>query len=208
MKGEYNMAEISYKPNSHKYKEAQKNAEETKRAEKVVKGTVRTRKKNELISSIIAEDAHNVGSFLLRDVAIPAIKNFIVDIVTDGINMLLKGTTSRRSGNGPSSYVSYNKSYSSRDDRSPGDGRTRTRYIDEDIILETRGEAEEVLERMDELLETYGVVRVADLYDLVGKTCDYTDNKYGWTNLRSAEPVRVPGGGYKLKLPKATALNQ
>ena len=59
---------------------------------------------------------------------------------------------------------------------------------------------------MDELLEQYGVFRVADLYDLVGKSCDYTDNKYGWTNLRSADVVRV-NGGYALKLPKALPID-
>ena len=54
---------------------------------------------------------------------------------------------------------------------------------------------------MDELIDTYGNVSVADLYDLVGKSSEYTDNKYGWTNLRNAEPVRVRDG-YMLKLPK------
>ena len=68
--------------------------------------------------------------------------------------------------------------------------------------METSGEAEEVLSRMDELIDTYGVVSVADLYDLIGKSCEYTDNKYGWTNIRNAEPIRVYNG-YMLKLPKA-----
>lgn len=202
------MNEIEYRPNSHKYKEAQQKSEENKRAQKVVHGSVKTRKKNDIVRNIIAEDAHNVGEFLLKDVAIPAIKNFIVDIVTDGINMLLKGTTSRRSSGTNSSYVSYNKRYSGSEEHRPGEGRTRTRFIDEDIILESRADAEEVLDRMDELLETYGVVRVADLYDLVGKTCDYTDNKYGWTNLRDAKTEKAYGGGFKLKLPRATALDK
>ena len=55
---------------------------------------------------------------------------------------------------------------------------------------------------MDELIDMYGQVSVADLYDLVGKTCEHTDNKYGWTNIRNAEPVRVRDG-YLLKMPKA-----
>ena len=55
---------------------------------------------------------------------------------------------------------------------------------------------------MDEIMEEYGIVRVADLYDLVGITGDYTDNKYGWTNIRSAEVVRVRDG-YKIKMPRA-----
>ena len=70
------------------------------------------------------------------------------------------------------------------------------------IVLETRGEAEEVIAAMDGLMDTYGIVSVADLYDLVGKPCNFTDNKYGWTNIRNVEPVRVRDG-YMLKLPKA-----
>ena len=72
--------------------------------------------------------------------------------------------------------------------------------------LYSEGEAEDVLSRMDELIDTYGVVSVADLYDLVGISCNYTDNKYGWTNLRNAEPVRVRDG-YMLKLPKALPID-
>ena len=55
---------------------------------------------------------------------------------------------------------------------------------------------------MDEMMEEYGIVRVADLFDLVGITGDYTDNKYGWTNIRNAEVVRVRDG-YKIKMPRA-----
>ena len=81
----------------------------------------------------------------------------------------------------------------------------RNGYDLNDIVLETRGEAEDVLARMDELVEQYGVVSVADLYDLVGITGNYTDNKYGWTNIRNAEPIRVRDG-YLLKLPKVTTI--
>ena len=59
---------------------------------------------------------------------------------------------------------------------------------------------------MDELIDTYGIVSVPDIYDLVGISGNYTDNKYGWTNLRNAEPVRV-GDGYMLKLPKPGPIN-
>ena len=55
---------------------------------------------------------------------------------------------------------------------------------------------------MCEAIETYQMVSVADLYDLVGVTGDYTDNKYGWTNLRNAKVVRVRDG-YMIDLPKA-----
>lgn len=51
---------------------------------------------------------------------------------------------------------------------------------------------------MDELIDTYKLVSVADLKDLVGITGNYTDNRYGWTSIRSAEVVRVRDG-YTIK---------
>ena len=141
------------------------------------------------------------------DVLVPAIKKSISDIVTNGLDMMLYGENGRRKSSSNASYVSY-RSYSDRnDDKKYSDiSRTRTGYSYDDIVLESRGEAEEVLTRMDELIATYGMVSVADLYDLVGKTCHYTDNKYGWTNIRNAEPIRVRDG-YMLKLPKALPIN-
>ncbi len=199
-----------YKPNSHRFKEEQKaQPEERKKLEKVVTGTVKTKKRSEtrkLADVFIAEDASNVKNYILMDVLVPAIKKAISDIVRDGIDMILYGESggSKRKSRSSSSYVSYSSYSDRRDDRrSESSSRIRGGYNPDDIILESRAEAEDVLMRLDELLDQYGSVSVADLYDLIGKTCEYTDNKYGWTNLRNAEPVRVRDG-YLLKLPKVT----
>lgn len=206
---------VSYKSNSHRSKElAKTDPEKKKKVEKIVKGKVKTKKKSEMSKFkdvFISEDAKDVKSYIFMDVLVPAAKKAISDIVRDGIDMILYGKTSNRRGDrysSGSSYVSY-RSYSDRDRRDDRSYRSSTRragYDYDDIVLEDRQEAEEVLERMDELLETYDIVSVADLYDLVGKTCNYTDNKYGWTNLRNAEPVRVRDG-WLLKLPKAGPIN-
>lgn len=194
-----------YKPNSHKFREGQSEALTDKKIEKVVHGKVKTKPKSgarKLTDVFISEDAANVKSYIVMDVLVPAVKKAISDIVRDGIDMILYGESRGRKSSSSSSYVSY-RDYSRSDDRDRfRDSRTRSGYNHDDIILETRGEAEEVLTRMDELIDTYGVVSVADLYDLIGKSCEYTDNKYGWTNIRNAEPIRVRDG-YMLKLPKA-----
>ena len=107
-----------------------------------------------------------------------------------------------------SSKVSQRKYDDDRDRRDSGHTtRTRTGYDYDDIILESYGEAEDVLERMDELIATYQLVSVADFYDLVGVSGNYTDNKYGWTDIRNASVMRVRDG-YMIKLPKALPLNQ
>jgi len=200
-----------YKPNSHKYKDEQKTGrtDDKKKIEKVVRGTVKTKKKSEiskLASVFVAEDMRSVGTYLLTDVVVPGIINTIEDLVTKGIRMLLRGEGSSSRGS-TASKISYRNYYDKRDERGRYDEPRRAGYNHDDIVLETRGEAEEVLTRMDEIIEEYGEVSVADLYDLIGKSCAYTDNKYGWKNIRNAEPVRVRDG-YLLKLPKALPLNE
>ena len=198
-----------YKANSHKVREEQKreNKEvvERKKIEPVAKA--KTKKKSEIkkfTDVFIAEDVTSVKNYIVNDVLIPAAKKAISDIVTNGIDMILYGEArgkDRRRDSG--SRVSYTKYYERDRDREYDRNRSRRSVYDyDDIILDTRKEAEEVLDRMDDLIDTYGVVSVADLYDLVGISGNYTDNKYGWTNLRNADVQRVRDG-YLLKLPKA-----
>ena len=199
-----------YKSNSHRSKEDKTEAlTDRKKVEKVVHGRVRTKPKSgvsKITDIFISEDAANVKSYIVMDVLVPAVKKAISDIVRDGIDMILYGESKGRKSSSASGYVSY-RDYSRSDDRDRfRDSRSRSSYAHDDIILDSRGEAEEVLTRMDELIDTYGNVSVADLYDLVGKSSEYTDNKYGWTNIRNAEPIRVRDG-YMLKLPKALPIN-
>lgn len=197
-----------YKPNSNRSKEQTKNNEEHK-VEKVITGPVTIRKKSgfdKLKSEFISDDAKNIKSYVFGEVLIPAIKKAISDIVTDGIDILLYGESrkgSRKTIADRVSYKSYYTGYSEPRDR----GVSRlSGYSYDDVILNSRGEAEDVLMRMDELMDTYGLVRVADLYDLVGITGNYTDNKYGWTNIRNAEIVRVRDG-YMIKMPRAVPID-
>lgn len=195
-----------YKPNSNKYKEEQRLKEQEKKVEKVVTGKVITRKKSKIskfTDELISEDAKNVKSYIFGEVLIPAIKKAVCDIVTDGISMILYGESRGGSKRSTADKVSY-RNYYDRDSRSWRDDRAQVRsgYSYDDIVLTTRGEAEDVLERMDELIDTYQVVSVADLYDLVGIRGNYTDNSYGWTSIHNAEVVRVRNG-YMIKMPRA-----
>ncbi len=193
-----------YKPNSHRSKEVPE-----KKVEKVISGNAKAKKKGEMqkfADVFISEDAANVKSYILMEILVPAVKKAISDIVVNGIDMILYGETGQTKKNTASSKVSYRNYYDGgNDNRSHGTNRTRRIYNYDDIILDNRGEAEDVLFRMDELIEAYGLVSIADLYDLVGINGSYTDNKYGWTDIRSAKVVRVRDG-YLLKLPKALPL--
>lgn len=81
---------------------------------------------------------------------------------------------------------------------------SRTRHDFNDIVIQYRPEAEEVVSRMFDLLERYGSVEVADLYELTGIASSHTDHKWGWTDLRGARvrPIRGGKDGYLLELPE------
>lgn len=200
-----------YRPNSNRSKQEQMEANDRK-VEKVVTGKVITKKRNKLdkfMGEFISEDARNIKSYIFGDVLIPAIKKAISDIFTDGINIMLYGESRNSGRRGISDRVSYRSYYDSGYSRTrPNDRQASlaSAYSYDDIILSSRGEAEDVLARMDELVETYGLVSVADLYDLVGITAPYTANKYGWTNIRNAEVMRVRDG-YMIKMPRAVPID-
>lgn len=201
----------NYTPNSHKYRAEQKEAApERVKQEKIVTGTAKTKKKSgtsKLAEAFISEDVSNVKSYILMDVLIPAVKNLFADIIIEGVNTALFGG-SRRTGSSSSSsrvpYVSYNRFSDKRDIRRDEPvARGRNGYDCDDVILDTRGEAEDVLSRMSEIIENYdGIVSVADLYELTGLPTKYTDFKYGWTSVRNVDIVRLRGGGYLLKFPR------
>lgn len=195
--------------NSHKARTEAKTTAMTegKRAEKVVRGKVRTKKNGSrrFADIFLTEDLANVKDYILFDVLAPIIKKGVYDFIVNSLDVTLfggRGSGGKRSTADRVSYRDYN-GVSRRDERTYSSSRTSSGYSYDDIILETRGEAEAVLSRMDEIMEEYQIVRVADLYDLVGVTGEHTDNKYGWTNIRNAEIERLRDGGYRIKMPRA-----
>lgn len=202
-----------YKSNSNRLKEEQKTKTNVpeKKIEKVVSGKVVTRKKSALskfTEEFISEDAKNVKSYVFGEVLIPAIKKAISDIVRDGIDMILYGESRKDNRRSSADRVSYSSYYGGRGHTPARENRytSSARYSYDDVVLNSRGEAQEVLSRMDEIIEMYGVVSVSDLYDLVGITGNYTDNNYGWMNINNAEVVRVRDG-YMIKMPRAVPID-
>ena len=206
------MSEPVYAPNSHKYKEEQKNiAPAEKRVQKVVKSPVKT-KKNEIrkfADIFISEDVTNVKNYIFMDVLVPAIKKAIYDIVTNGIDMFLYGASGKNKNSSSGSKVSYRSYY---DQKNSGgyhgseSARSSNGFEYDDIIFNDRGEAEAALQQMRDAIGRYGFVTVADLYDMAGLTAPYTSQKYGWMSVSGVSVTRVRDGCV-LKLPKASPID-
>lgn len=159
-------------------------------------------------------DAQSVGTYILADVLLPAAKDMVADAVSQGIEKMLFGearaprgrTPGNRGFGGSTSHVSYNR-YSSNSNQQRNNGprqmtpRARANHDFDEIILATRAEAEEVIDNLYSLVSDYDVATVSDLYGMVGQTGSYTDEKWGWTDLRGTNVSRVKGG-YLLDLPR------
>lgn len=177
-----------------------------KKLEKVVTGKVRKKSEMRKFADVfISEDVTNVKSYILMDILIPTIKNTISEVVKNSIDILLFGETGRSERRSAASKVSYSRFYNERSDQRDYSTRRLGNGLDYDeIVYANRGEAEAVLSTLQDALDQFGVVTVGDLYDVSEiSTTNHAVNKYGWTDLRSAEPIRLRTGEYVLKLPKA-----
>ena len=191
----------NYQSNSKKSKI--NTVEDKNKVDKIVKGKVKTKKKNSLLASFINDDLQDIKKYIVEDVLIPTIKKTITDVVKNSIDMFFYGEVSR-SNRSNSSRISYSSYYDR--DREPRSRSRRNSLLIDDIVLESRAEAEEVLDRLDEMIEEFGMASVLNLYDLIGVTAPFTADKYGWTDIRNATAVRVRDG-YLLKLPRVMPLD-
>ena len=185
------------------------NSRKTKPAvERVVKTPARIDKGSlgkQALQAFFAEDIKEVGQYLLWDIALPSVKNAVSDIFTSGIDRLLFG------GDGGPQRSRSNKTYTSYSNRTYGRRETPTErtYTQRDrrdhnlesIIFATRSEAEDVLNHLISICDQYDVATVGDLYGMAGISQSYTDENWGWRDLRSGRAVRSRNG-YILDLPK------
>jgi hypothetical protein len=198
-----------YPPNSFSSKKApeprEKNIERVTRSEPIRRKKSLGRKFKDVF---FGGDAKSAGRYVLYGVLIPEAKNLIIESVREGIEKLVRGESYRRRNapfSGPRGYVSYNRTPMQQDPRQrdeprPMSARARSRHDFDEIVLQSRPEAEEVIERMFDIVGRYDTATVADLYDLVGVRSSHVDHKWGWSDMRGAGVVRVRDG-YLLELP-------
>lgn len=203
------------KPNSFKSK-SQNNDISVSKIKKVAStGAVKVRDKSlgsKFKETFLGEEIKDAKGYIIFDVIVPAIKEMIVDTVENAVEMIfgVGGRTHRsRSGAGKSGEsVSYNAYYKSSKEPSRALRREdRGGYGYKEVVMATRGEAEEVIDILMDAVSEYGQVSVADLYEAANApTGTWADNKYGWTDLKGAYAKRVRDG-YLIVLPKAIALD-
>lgn len=184
----------------------------------VSSGAVRRKKslRKQFTETFVAGDAKTALRYVAFDVLLPAAKDMVVDSFTQGIEKLIFGDSRRRGSttpmSGPTGYISYNRYSAAGQGPGPGSGprralsrQARSRHNFDEIILDDRAEAENVVDNLFELVSRYESATVADLYELVGLNSNHTDHKWGWTDLHGAGVTRIRGG-YLLDLPEPEPL--
>lgn len=179
-----------------------------KEISRVTSSNAHVKKKTEgqkLARLFLPKDVTNIKQWLLADVIIPNARNFAYEVITK--LMYPEGRPGRK--NGPSSVVrgiSYSSIF---DNRTKPTNRSVSRDFDyDDIGFESAADASMVIEAMNDAIDMYKSVSVADMYEMAGVTADNPQLfNYGWSDIRGASVVPNRDGQYSIRLPMAKPLN-
>ena len=180
----------------------------------VVKGNVKIKKEplsRKFCEVFLSDSLENVKSYLFYDVIVPIVKDLLSSMIGNGSDMLIYGRSRGSRRGGSSDRENYSRiSRGSNIGRSEGviRGNPGGRHSYKDIIFDSRGDAREVLDCMQDILDRFKMVSVADFYELAhAEECEtYADRKYGWFKLDDAEIVR-DRDGFRIILPRTELLD-
>ena len=171
-----------------------------------------------------------VTDHLVRDIFIQSIQTTISDVATNTINTISDvATTSikraifgesyddrRRNSNdywyGSRRYVDNRMSssrgrgyvdYSRQSEKALHHKSENLSNVVRVIEFDSANDANEVLSYMIDSVEQYGLVTVADFYELSDVASKFTDHQFGWTNLDGVRVVPIRGGGFYISFPPA-----
>jgi hypothetical protein len=207
------------KPNSFAYrdaKEQEENEQENTESRKITTGKASLKKRTrgqKFADTFLAEDKDTVKDYILHDVVIPGAKDLLATMLETAMNMFLFGGDSRRRYSGGSRvYGSTGRTnYSTTSTINNSRPAVRANYRDradyDNIVFESRSDAQEILAKLLENIDRYGRVSVFDLYDFCGLNCDYTLKRWGWCDLDMASVGRTNSGDYMIKLSKIQPLD-
>lgn len=186
--------------------------------QKVVTGEVITRKKplgNRFKDVFFGSDLKPVGQYIAADVLYPAMRNLVVDIASKGVERLIYGDAGRykpsgrpgyqpRNSFGSMSFTNYNSMSNHQINTGYRAPRSRPGSFEE-IIVSSRRDAQMVLETMQDIIDGFNVVSVADLKELIGLKLEHVDNNWGWVYIQDAKINQIREG-YMIVLPSPDSI--
>lgn len=203
-------------PQRHRKPREKPPAKEVKR---VVTGEVIQRKPSlgkRLKQHFFPAQEQSVGDYVIFSVLLPAAQNAISEAVSQGVDLVLfgesRGRRSRVAGRGRTTYHAPGGTAPwNRDREDPREGisrRGRATHNFMEVVIPDRVEAQLALEELEDLLEDFDQVTVGDFYDAVGLSKDFTDENWGWTDLRGTRILRAGSDGFIIDLPPVKPLRR
>lgn len=219
------MPKDEFPPNSHHQREERRarpseRAPERKEVTQVTRSKAKLRKKplhKKFVEAFRPEDGRGFIEYVVLEVLVDGIKDVVADASVSAVENALGvgGSRGGRRRRGSGGYTSYNRMGSARprgrrdrddDDRRPARRESRMADDAREIVLDTRVEADEVIDNLFELISKYEVATMRDLLSLVGEPHNPTHEDWGWTDLRGARIHKVREG-YLIDLPRPEPLD-
>ncbi len=158
---------------------------------------------------LFAESPRALGAKVGRDVVVPRVKagfeeafnSFLSGMLWGGggrpLSNMVQGATLRA----PMGMQYHNITSLNPQTQAAQANVSRSAGNYKDLVVPTQDYAEILLANLIDLHNQYRVVTVADLYEMVGKSAQISDNSYGWVSLDGARISKVRDG-YLLELPR------
>lgn len=168
-----------------------------------------------LVSSLIGPNGlKSVGAHVGHNIIMPAIKQMTANALKAGVDQTIFGQPQQPNNSqfyNPQNYAQgsrpplqqYNAQY--RQPASLAPTEVVTDYSRLEFTIRTYEEAQYVLGRLRDHLGKFGVVTMAQYYNLINQPTEVTHYNWGWNDLTAAS-VRGVQGGYVIDFPPVEAV--
>lgn len=196
---------------------------EEKNIKAVVNGKVSSSKERSLFKRI--RETFAIGNireardYIITDVVIPGFLDLLYDGATRGLGKLIYGDKAgvkrKSKGLGGTDYstgirrLSDGEAWKSHtvEDRRR-DSIITAIYDYNEVELDSRADAERLLDNIVEYLDSHEIISVADIYSMAGHDSgNYTDNYWGWDTVAGSH-INRKGEKWVLVLPRAKLLKE
>lgn len=171
--------------------------------------------KQKVRDAFISDEVHDIKTYVVFDVIIPAVKETVRNLFVNSIDMALFGkvrSTTKTEQRGGSTYIAYDRLYQSRggNDVQPrqqkGGAPLRVTELDR-VVFKDKADAIDVLSYMMDNIEEFHVASVADFVTAADLPVSPIHHKFGWYDLSGASVEELSdGSGYYIRLPRAIGI--
>ena len=155
----------------------------------------------------LQKDISNSVESSIDQVLIPKFMDLISDFLVDMVQRFFgKGSASRSSEKRRYGYGDY---YGRERTTSVSDRKVDGPFNYEEVICDTKQEVEDVLDKMQDILDHFDVASINDLYKAAGlELGPYTYGDDGWDSLRDVKRRPTSDGRYIIKMPRPINLRR